>query len=110
MSEADEQITVIEYCDLKQIPVYHIPNEARRTPQGGAWQKRQGLRPGVPDLCVPVPRGKYGALYIEMKSKRGKITHNQAEWIHRLRDCGNCAFVCYGADIALQLIDWYMAL
>ena len=109
MSEADEQITVVEYCELLGIPVYHIPNEGKRSVYAGANLKRQGLRRGVPDLCIPVARGKYHSLYIEMKTKDGKATQAQADWIHLLRGQGMCAFVCYGADDAMTLIDEYMA-
>ena len=109
MSEAEEQITVVEYCDLKRIPVYHVPNEAKRSPQGGLYMRRLGLRAGVPDLCIPVARGKYHSLYIEMKTKKGRVTERQADWIELLREQGMCAYVCHGADNAIALIDLYMA-
>ena len=110
MSEADEQIAVIEYCELLGIPVYHIPNEGKRSVWAGANLKRQGLRKGVPDLCIPVARGKYHSLYIEMKSKGGKVSPSQVDWIYLLRNQGMCAAVCYGADSAIELVKRYMAL
>ena len=110
MSEADEQIAVIEYCELLGIPVYHIPNEGKRSVWAGANLKRQGLRKGVPDLCVPVARGKCHSLYIEMKAKGGKATPSQVEWIQLLRGQGMCAAVCCGADSAMELVRRYMAL
>lgn len=110
MSEADEQIAVIEYCELLGIPVYHIPNEGKRSVWAGANLKRQGLRKGVPDLCVPVARGKYHSLYIEMKADGGKIAPSQAEWIGTLRSQGMFAAVCYGAGSAIELVRRYMAL
>lgn len=109
MSEAEEQTAVIEYCDLRSIPVYHIPNERKCSGRQGASLKRQGVRPGIPDLCVPLPRGGYGALYIEMKAEGGKITEEQVGWIHRLREYGNMAAVCYGSRNAIDLIELYLA-
>lgn len=108
MTEAQEQIAVIEYCDLKGYAVYHIPNQRRCDPRTGAHLKKQGLRAGFPDLCLPIPKGGYGALYIEMKSQTGKPTKEQREWVQRLRDLGNCAYICKGADSAIALIDRYM--
>lgn len=108
MSEAEEQKTVVAYCDAIGVPVYHIPNERKCSPQAGAHLKAQGLRPGVPDLCIPVPRGKYSALYIEMKAEGGKISEAQEEWIYKLRKYGNAACVCFGADSAITLIDLYL--
>ena len=51
--------------------MYHIPNEGKRSPQTGAKLKRMGLSPGVPDICLPVARGGYSALYIELKRTKG---------------------------------------
>lgn len=108
MSEAEEQAAVVEYCDYLGIPVYHIPNEGKRSRRTGGSLKAQGLRPGVPDLCIPVARGEYHALYIEMKAAHGRITKSQEHWIYALRKNGNAAFVCYGADNARDLIDHYL--
>lgn len=110
MSEHDETVAVVEYCDLKGYPVFHIPNEAKRSPATAARLKAEGMRPGVPDLCIPVARGRYHSLYIEMKADGGKPTEEQAAWISRLRAEGMCAYVCYGASNAIALVDEYMAL
>lgn len=110
MAEHDEQVAVVEYCDLKSIPVYAIPNAAKRTPAAAAYMRDEGLRKGFPDLCVPRARGPYHSLYIEMKSDGGKPTEEQSEWIWRLREEGMCAYVCYGASNAIALIEQYMAL
>ena len=44
MSEALEQKAVIEYCDLKRIPVFHIPNGGYRNKAEAAHLKAQGVR------------------------------------------------------------------
>ena len=110
MSEADHQEAVIQYCDLKGIPVAHIANEGKRSKAQGAALRRQGLRKGFPDLVIPVARGKYHSLYIEMKDFGGKPTKEQADWIWKLREEGMCAYVCVGADSAIALIERYMAM
>lgn len=45
--------------------MYHIPNEGKRSRSAGARMKQEGLKPGVPDVCLPVPRGPYHGLYGE---------------------------------------------
>lgn len=110
MSEAQEQSAVVEYCDLKGIPVFHVPNGGSRNKAEAANLKRQGVKPGVPDLCVPVARGPYHSLYIEMKAEGGKPTEAQMRWVYLLREQGMCAYVCYGAGNAIALIDRYMGL
>lgn len=108
MSEADEQRAVVEWCDLRKVPVFHIPNGGFRNGREAANLKRQGVRAGVPDLCVPVARGGYHSLYIEMKAGRGRVSDRQREWLRLLRDQGMCAYVCYGASNAIALIDEYL--
>lgn len=110
MSESDEQIAVVEYCRIRHIPVYHVPNEGKRSYQYAAKLKALGLSAGVPDLCIPVAKGGYHSLYIEMKAKGGRITDSQREWITLLQSQGMCAAVCYGADNAIALISQYMSI
>lgn len=108
MSESDEQAKVVRYCDVRGYPCFAIPNEGKRTYTYAQKLKRQGLRPGVPDLCIPVARGGYHSLYIEMKAKGGRVTDNQRSWIATLRDQGMAAFVCYGAESAIRCLEAYM--
>ena len=57
MSEAQEQAAVIQWCDIRRIPVFHVPNGGSRDKREAANLKRQGGRAGAPDLVVPVARG-----------------------------------------------------
>lgn len=112
-SEDDEQRAVVEYCDIMGFPVFHIPNEGKRSKATAARMKRLGLRSGVPDLFVPIARGEYHGLFVEMKRRDftpSKITSNQLEWIELLKSNGYAAFVCAGANSAIKCVDWYMAL
>ena len=109
-SETDEQIAVIEYCDVYGIPIYHIANEGKRTHYTGNLLRRLGMRKGVPDLCIPLPRGKYHGFYIEMKSESGKVTKEQREWLKLLKNNGYATAICYGADEAINKISAYMRL
>lgn len=114
MSEAQEQATVIEwalynqnrYPELKLL--HHIPNGGRRDARTGAMMKRQGVKAGVPDLHLPVSRGGYHSLYIEMKTAKGRARENQNEWIQALNEQGNLAVVCHGAEEAIAVIKTYL--
>lgn len=80
-SEATEQERVINWARFyaKDFPelelLHHIPNGGSRNQLEAANLKRQGVKAGVPDLCLPVARnGKHG-LYVEMKrQKRTTLT------------------------------------
>lgn len=108
MSEAQEQIAVVNYCDIIGVPIYHVPNGGSRNKIEAANLKRQGVKSGVPDLCIPVARCGYHGLYIEMKTKTGRVSDNQKKWLSLLRDNGYAAFVARGSNEAIKLIDHYI--
>jgi hypothetical protein len=100
--------------------LYAVPNGAYKSRAMAAKFQREGLKPGVPDICLPVARGGYHALYIEMKrrrivGKRGELLAgekpgpNQLEWAERLAYHGNKVVTCYGWDEAVAAILSYLS-
>ena len=89
--------------------LYHIPNGGSRDPREAHNLRMQGVKPGVPDICLPVPRGGYAALYIELKRKDGGVlSDNQRVWLKALSRAGNRAVVCNGFDEARETILEYL--
>ena len=88
-SEETEQITLIDWCNLnihiypELELIYHVPNGGKRSKTEAIRLKRAGVKKGVPDLCLPVPRSNYNGLYIEMKYGNGRTSKEQKEWIKR---------------------------
>ena len=108
-SEFSEQCVFIQWLRLKRTPFYAIPNGFKATASEGAKMKRQGLQPGVPDICIPVRRGDYGALYIEMKRKAGGyVSAAQQSWIDYLNGAGYRAEIALGAESAIRIVEKYM--
>lgn len=112
-SETTEQICLMNWARANEefIPelelLHHIPNEGRRT--NGAILKAAGMKAGVPDLNLPVPRMGFHGLYIEMKFENGKTTKAQEEFMRRLREQGYKTAVAYGAEQAREVIRNYLA-
>ena len=48
--------------------MHHIPNGGKRDKRTAVALKRQGVKAGVPDICLPVARNGYHGLYIELKA------------------------------------------
>ena len=116
-TELTEQQAVMEWAERSsgKYPcldmLYHIPNEGKRTIVNGANLRKAGLKKGVPDLCLPVARGGYHHLYIEMKKdKRCKPTADQIKWVYALKAEGSYARVCYSFEEAIGTIEWYLNL
>jgi len=120
-TEADEQRTVMDWAGrvYKRYPevelLYAIPNGAQL---GGNnrfatanFLKARGLKPGVPDLCLPVARGTHYALYLEMKrAKGGQLSPEQQWWQRKLMEQGCQVSVCFGAQDAIDTIEAYLSL
>lgn len=89
--------------------MHHIPNGGKRSKSEAARFKAQGVKAGVPDIFLPCARGGYHGLYIELKrTKGGKLSAAQKEWIDALRGQGYKVIVCYGFDEAREVIINYL--
>jgi hypothetical protein len=116
-TEADEQMAVFEWAqwNMTKYPelalMFHIPNESNVPVQYRVKLKKMGLKSGVPDICLPVARGGYHALYIEMKRTKRSATSEQQKWtIAKLNAVGNIAIICKGAEQAIENIKEYLRL
>lgn len=114
-SEDEEQIQVVKWAELQmgRWPdlqwLYHIPNGGKRRKTEAARFKAMGVKAGVPDLCLPVPKGGYHGLYIEMKRQEGgKLSKDQREWIKGLDKNGYCVLRCDGARQAIDVLEAYI--
>ena len=86
----------------------HIANEGTGSAARGRLQKRQGVRAGVADLFLSVPRGGRSGLWIEMKRKGGRVRPEQREFLGHMQALGYAGAVCHGADEARDVITAYM--
>ena len=86
-SEDTEQETVIQWAryssgrwpELRLL--YHTPNGGSRNKKEAVKLKRMGVLAGVADLHLPVARGRYHSLYIEMKFDDGRLLKSQREFL-----------------------------
>lgn len=115
MTEADEQETLMEWARVREGKwpelklLHHIPNGGSRNKTEAARLQFQGVKPGVPDLCLPVARGGYHGLYIELKRRKGgKISPVQTAWLDALREQGYKAVVCWGWEDGKNVIEEYL--
>lgn len=97
------------YPELERL--YHIPNGGHRHKATAGRLKAEGVKAGVPDVCLPVPRGGFHGLYIEMKRLRGNdTTPDQDGWLEFLTKQGYSTAVCRGWEAASKVILDYLQL
>ena len=117
-SENQHQMAVFKWSQQARIRqkwpelklLFHIPNERNCTPKQGKLFQLMGVRRGVPDLFLPVPRGRYHGLWIEMKAEDGDTTGDQEWWGEQLMAQGYAWEVCHGWESAARVLEWYMSL
>lgn len=94
--------------------LHHIPNGGSRgdTQRArmirGAQLKAEGVKTGVSDLCLPVKRGEYSGLYIEMKKPGGKETDEQKEFGAFVQSQGFGYVCCDNWEKAVQVLQEYL--
>ena len=88
--------------------LYHVTNEGKRSPRQGAMAKAMGLRPGVPDLHLPIGRPGYIGLWIELKTEKGRVTPNQRRWLDQMEQWGHRVEVCRSVEEAQEVIEDYL--
>ena len=72
--------------------------------------KAEGLRPGFPDLGLPVAKGGYHGLFMELKMVGNKPNKNQIYWLDRLNEQGYMALAVWMYDGAIKVLEDYMTL
>lgn len=86
----------------------HIPNGGKRNVIEAARLKRMGVKAGVSDLFLPVPRGAAHGLWVEMKAGKGRVSEAQQEWLNKMAQHGYATAICYGHEAAKRAITAYL--
>lgn len=113
-TEDQAQIAIFSWAkwNLRKYPqlkaMYHAANEGKRSRIAGANLKRQGMKPGVSDICLPYAAGKYNNLYIELKVGTNKASDTQLAFIDSINEIGGKALVVYGSECAIEAITAYL--
>jgi hypothetical protein len=112
-TESEEQKALCQYLNLMGVVYYAIPNGTylsgtimQRAKQMNRL-KAEGLKTGVPDLCLLFKEGK--SVYIELKRRSGgTVSKDQKEWKERLQTLGFDAHIAKGAAEAIKIVEKYL--
>lgn len=121
--EHNAQVAVFQWAKLNEgrcpelALLYANPNGGYRNISVARYMKAEGLKAGVPDMFLPVARGGYHGLFIELKqagarpkseTAKGSVSDEQRQWLKALREQYYLAEVCYGATEAIDLLKDYL--
>lgn len=89
--------------------LHAIPNGGKRSVTEAKRLKAQGVKTGVSDVFLPVARGGFHGLYIEMKRQQGgRLSEEQRWWLNAVREQGYAAYMCCGWNEAAEVITEYI--
>jgi hypothetical protein len=108
--EHQVQKAIAQYLDLRGICYFAIPNGGKSNVITATKLKAEGVKAGVPDLCI-VHDGQ--AFFLEVKRPastaggKGRLSPAQIEMIGRLEEaCAEVKVVYSVADVIEACIDW----
>jgi hypothetical protein len=113
--EHSEQVALFAWSswESKRVPelalLFAIPMGGYRPTNVAKQLKAEGARAGIPDVFLPVPRGCWHGIFIELKTPSGKVSPAQKGWLSALNEQGYVARVCRGWTEARELIIDYLA-
>lgn len=115
-TEHQEQVKVItwwakwhETFGLPVFALYAIPNGGLRDMVVAARLKAEGVRRGIPDLALDVPRNGYHGLRIEMKRVKGGTVSPEQKEVHQfLKEQGYAVVVALGHEAAIEALKEYL--
>jgi len=118
MSEALHQQALFEWArhpaTVKKYPDIDLlegtMNGVKLTIGQAGKAKAAGMLKGVHDVRLPVARGGYFGLSVEMKFGRNKMTAEQIWYANRLAENGWSVHTVYEWTSARFLIQWYLTL
>lgn len=88
--------------------MFAIPNGGERDRKVASQMKAEGVKAGVHDICLPVARGGYFGLFIEMKrADRGEMSDKQLEFQKHLVHNGYASVLAHGWRQAVVAIETY---
>lgn len=127
-SEDAEQAALFQWAALQRSTelrlMFSIPNGGKRDKITAARLKATGVKAGVPDVFLPVARGDFNGLFIELKrrasykpGKMGKTivdkaagvtSDKQDEWAEALTKEGFRVVVAFGWQDAAAALSAYL--
>jgi len=91
--------------------IHAIPNGGLRSNIQGAKLKAEGVKPGIPDLFLPVPRTGFHGCYIEIKKpgQRKSLSEEQKKFKTHAEIYGYSWVVCDHWEQVVETIKFYLS-
>jgi hypothetical protein len=111
-SEHSEQAEYFKWAknsrDIRLHFAFAIPNGVKTSMGQAKKLKAEGLKAGVPDVCLPVASGGYHSLWLEFKTRSGRVSDKQAIYRAFLEREGHLVMVPRSHGEAIEITERYL--
>ncbi len=90
--------------------LFAVPNGGHRDAAEAANLKREGVTPGISDLCLLYDNGEHAALWMELKIGANKPTEAQLDFQAWAESQGHRAVVCRTTQDAILMLREYLGI
>ena len=109
--EHEIQKAICEYLDMRNICYWAVPNGGKRSKTEAGRLKKEGVKSGVPDLCL-IYDGMYYGLEVKKpatSTPKGYLSQNQKSMHRKIDRAGGTVKTVYCvADVILWVNTWGM--
>ena len=105
------QVVLFQYLALnanRNVYYFAIPNAGKRSLPAGARMKKEGLTPGLADICLMFSEGRVA--WLELKTLRGKQTPAQKNFEEVCDVLGHRYGLAHSLDEAIDILKRWGAL
>lgn len=88
--------------------LFAVPNGGSRHKIEAANMKRQGVKRGVADVILQIPKKGYASLCLEFKTPTGRQSDEQKEYQRQVELAGNKYIVVRSVEQAIRAITEYL--
>jgi hypothetical protein len=110
-SESTIQKSVINWLKMQKSMdglFMKIPNEGKRTASYGRRMREEGMLAGAFDIFITLPAHGFHGMWLELKSRQGKLSLLQHKFKRKQESVGYYCVVCYDIDDAIENLTWFI--
>lgn len=88
--------------------VFAVPSGGSRHKLEAINLKRQGVKSGISDVILLIPKKGFASLCIEFKTEKGKQSDEQKEFQRQAEMCGNKYVIVRSVGSAIETVKEYL--
>ena len=88
--------------------LFAVPNGGSRNKLEAINLKRQGLKPGISDVILLIPKKGFSSLCMEFKTSTGDQSDDQKEFQRQVEMCGGKYVIVRSVQKAIELMNNYL--